>query len=296
MPERKDTHMQTGIYTPLITPFNAEGALDLRALDNLLSLYQQSGVSGLIVFSEWSEAHTLYADERERILQLLTQCGLPFIIDISTQSNEIKKALAKQAEHYCANTILCDIKQTHNRISETFVLIEELAEIFTGNIHLHVTDDLAKDHIAIKKLVRMQPVRSIMDDFSDPNKLSFCRRHYGKYIQQFCSTDFLSIIDTTSSGIAAIYHPFTACFAENAAKLFKQVSHQQYKLAIDQLDSYNALVKIFSQIDTESVILMIKWLLAREGIIEEHTRIKCASMNETLIMRIESALHFAKTT
>ncbi len=57
-----------GAFTALVTPFDADGALDEPGLRRLLAWQVASGIDGLVPCGTTGEAPTLSADERERVI------------------------------------------------------------------------------------------------------------------------------------------------------------------------------------------------------------------------------------
>jgi 4-hydroxy-tetrahydrodipicolinate synthase len=63
----------SGIYTALITPFDAQGALDEEGLCFLIQRQKNAGVDGIVVLGTTGEAPTLTDQEKERIIRLAAQ-------------------------------------------------------------------------------------------------------------------------------------------------------------------------------------------------------------------------------
>jgi 4-hydroxy-2-oxoglutarate aldolase len=58
----------TGVFPPIPTPFDAEGALDSQALTRNLQRWNDSGLAGYVVLGSNGEAVTLTPEERVRVL------------------------------------------------------------------------------------------------------------------------------------------------------------------------------------------------------------------------------------
>ncbi len=59
--------MIEGIYTALVTPFDAEGHVNIEVLDALLTLQIEAGVDGVVALGTTGEAPTLLPHEKEQI-------------------------------------------------------------------------------------------------------------------------------------------------------------------------------------------------------------------------------------
>src|SRR5258708_6312870 len=54
-----------GVWVPLITPFDAQGAVDVEAIERLCHEYASAGVSGIVAMGTTGEASSLEPDERQ---------------------------------------------------------------------------------------------------------------------------------------------------------------------------------------------------------------------------------------
>jgi 4-hydroxy-tetrahydrodipicolinate synthase len=54
-----------GVWVPLITPFDAQGAVDVDAIERLCHEYAAAGVSGIVAMGTTGEASSLEPDERQ---------------------------------------------------------------------------------------------------------------------------------------------------------------------------------------------------------------------------------------
>ena len=64
-------HVLAGLYVPLITPFDAVGAVDLRTLDRIAHEVLDGGAAGLVALGTTGEPSSLTADERARVLEVI---------------------------------------------------------------------------------------------------------------------------------------------------------------------------------------------------------------------------------
>lgn len=62
--------MIEGVYTAIVTPFLADGALDEEGLKVLISKQQEANVNGIVVLGTTGEAPTLTAAEKERVIKI----------------------------------------------------------------------------------------------------------------------------------------------------------------------------------------------------------------------------------
>jgi len=78
----------TGVYVPLITPFDAEGAVALGPLETLAREVLDAGASGLVALGTTAEPTSLTGAEQRDILEVLTrvctQRSAPLLVGAST--------------------------------------------------------------------------------------------------------------------------------------------------------------------------------------------------------------------
>src|SRR5580700_6144651 len=66
----------TGLYVPLITPFDQHGELDAPALEALAHRVLDEGATGIVALGTTAEAPTLTEAERRRVLDICARaCG-----------------------------------------------------------------------------------------------------------------------------------------------------------------------------------------------------------------------------
>ena len=64
----------TGIYVPIITPFDEQGQINVKELRSLLTSMIESGVSGFVAAGTTGEGYALSFDERRLILTTIVDC------------------------------------------------------------------------------------------------------------------------------------------------------------------------------------------------------------------------------
>ena len=65
-----------GVWVPLITPFDASGAVDIEAIERLCGEYLADGVAGIVALGTTGEAPALDADEKQAVIAACSRaCG-----------------------------------------------------------------------------------------------------------------------------------------------------------------------------------------------------------------------------
>jgi 4-hydroxy-tetrahydrodipicolinate synthase len=85
-----------GVWVPLITPFDASGAVDIEAIERLCSAYLADGVTGIVALGTTGESPVLDADEKQAVVdacsRVCAQRGAPLIV--GTGTNNTRATLA----------------------------------------------------------------------------------------------------------------------------------------------------------------------------------------------------------
>ena len=98
-----------GIYTPLITPFRADGSFDLDALSELIERLIAAGVHGLISGGSTGENYAETVEERLDLARFITERTngrLPVIVGTGAMRTPDSIALAQGAREMGADAIL----------------------------------------------------------------------------------------------------------------------------------------------------------------------------------------------
>jgi 4-hydroxy-tetrahydrodipicolinate synthase len=79
-----------GVWVPLITPFDASGAVDLEAIERLCGEYLADGVAGIVALGTTGESPVLDAEEKRAVVEVCSrvcaQRGAPLIVGTGTNN------------------------------------------------------------------------------------------------------------------------------------------------------------------------------------------------------------------
>ena len=91
-----DLHL-SGVWIPLITPFDKSGAVDVDAIERLCSEYLADGVAGIVALGTTGESPTLDADEKRAVVDACSRVcaprGAPLIV--GTGTNNTRSTIAE---------------------------------------------------------------------------------------------------------------------------------------------------------------------------------------------------------
>ena len=94
------TEAASGVYVIAVTPFKADGALDLDSTDRMVDFYLQAGASGLTVLGIMGEAPKLTSEESATIVKhILTRVAgrVPVVVGVSAPGFAQIEGLSKRA-------------------------------------------------------------------------------------------------------------------------------------------------------------------------------------------------------
>ena len=97
-------HVFSGLWAPLITPFNADGALDLASLSRLTRHLVGAGLDGLVVCGTTGEPATLSMDEKARVLATV-RAAAPEVPLVMGVTGVAPAAVAHECQHWAKQGI-----------------------------------------------------------------------------------------------------------------------------------------------------------------------------------------------
>ena len=102
-------HPFAGVYTPLATPFTADGSLDERGLTANVERYLQTPLTGLVVLGSNGEAPQLDDDEADRAIAVVRAAmprGRPLLAGTGRESTRATIAATRRAADLGADAVL----------------------------------------------------------------------------------------------------------------------------------------------------------------------------------------------
>ncbi len=103
------THRFAGIYTPIVTPFTAEGEVDDRAIAHNVDRYLKSPLTGLVVLGSNGEAAQLEDDEADRVIAIVRERmprERPMLVGTGRESTRATIAACKRAAALGADAVM----------------------------------------------------------------------------------------------------------------------------------------------------------------------------------------------
>lgn len=188
-----------GIYTALVTPMNAAGAVDEPALGRIVDHMIACGVHGLIPLGSTGEYYALSPAERERVLRVTldTAAGrVPVVAGANAGATSDVVAYARQAEKLgCAGVLLAAPYYSLPAPDELFAHFRTVNDAIGIPIMLYnypgrTGVDMKPEWVA--ELSALKNVRYIKDSTGDMTRISSLLRLCGDRLGVFCGCDTLA--------------------------------------------------------------------------------------------------------
>ncbi|SMO84879.1 dihydrodipicolinate synthase family protein [Paracoccus laeviglucosivorans] len=184
-----------GIYTPLITPFHADGQVDYDALGAVVEHLVASGVHGLISGGSTGENYAETVEERLEIARIITEktAGrLPVIIGTGAMRTPDSIALAVGARDMGADAILLGTPPysvpTERENALNALAIDRAADlpIILYNYPGRMSVEMGREFL--DRVGRSKNVIGIKESSGDINRVHLLARDY-PHIQLSCGMD-----------------------------------------------------------------------------------------------------------
>ncbi len=126
------TKTDSGVFIPIITPFNVQDEVDLNSFESQLDLILSAPITGVVVCGTTGEGLYLSADEKKLLIQTLVDYRtrtymFKIIVATGTQKQEEAIELAKFAEEIGCDGILAYPPRTENQ-EEVIAFYQSLAQ------------------------------------------------------------------------------------------------------------------------------------------------------------------------
>ncbi|WP_444463064.1 dihydrodipicolinate synthase family protein [Rhodobacter capsulatus] len=184
-----------GIYTPVITPFSADGEIDYTALAELIERLIGAGVHGLISGGSTGENYAETIEERLAIARFVTDRAkgqLPVIVGTGAMRTPDSIALAIGAREMGADAILLGSPPyavpTERENALNALAIDRAADlpIVLYNYPGRMCVEMGRDFL--DRVGRSRNVVAIKESSGDINRLHLLARDY-PHIQMSCGMD-----------------------------------------------------------------------------------------------------------
>jgi 4-hydroxy-2-oxoglutarate aldolase len=170
------THQFAGIYTPIVTPFHADGAVDEQAIASNVDRYLASPLTGLVVLGSNGEAAQLDDDEADRVIAVVrarVPRDRPLLVGTGRESTRATIAASKRAATLGADAVMARTPSFYKpqMTSENFVRhYTEVADaspvpVLLYNVTMYTGVNLLPD--AVEQLSEHPNIAGLKDSGND---------------------------------------------------------------------------------------------------------------------------------
>ncbi len=159
-----------GAFTALVTPFDADGNVDLPAMKKIAEHQLAEGIDGLVVAGTTGEAATLTLEETQAAVEAVLEVArgkVPVVVGTGTNSTAKTVATTKRAMSWGVDAVLvvCPYynKPTQEGMFQHFKAVHEAAglPIIAYNVPGRTASDLLPETIA--RLVDIEAIVAVKD-------------------------------------------------------------------------------------------------------------------------------------
>jgi len=170
------TYQFAGIYTPIVTPFTADGEVDDRAIASNVDRYLASPLTGLVVLGSNGEAAQLEEDEADQVIATVrarVPKGRPMLVGTGRESTRATIAASKRAAALGADAVMARTPSFYKpqMTSENFIRhYTEVADaspvpVLLYNVTVYTGVNLLPD--AVEKLSEHPNIVGLKDSGND---------------------------------------------------------------------------------------------------------------------------------
>jgi dihydrodipicolinate synthase/N-acetylneuraminate lyase len=174
----------SGIYTPVVTPFDASGEIDAQGLARNIDRYIASPLTGIIVLGSNGEAPQLEDEEADRAIAIVRDrvpSGRPLLAGTGRESTRATIAACKRAARLNVDAVMVRTPSFYKNLMTTDAFVRHYTEVADAspvpvilyNVTMYTGVNLLPD--AVEKLSEHHNIVGIKDSGND-------MVHFGDYI------------------------------------------------------------------------------------------------------------------
>jgi 4-hydroxy-tetrahydrodipicolinate synthase len=285
--------MFTGVFTAIVTPFDADGAVDYGCLRALIDRQAAAGVDGIVPVGTTGESPTLSYDEHSRVIdETIEACRGRMKVIAGTGANSTSEALelTRRAKDAGADGTL-QVTPYYNKPNQEGLYRHFSAIADLGlPVMLYNVPGRSGREIAIETIVRLSEHPSIVG----VKEAAGCVDRVSLILSQ-CSTGVLS-------GDDALTLPMMAAGADGvisvASNLIPEVMVSMVGAAREgrwdaARELHLAYHRVFSDLFLDTNPIPVKAAMAMNGLCQETYRLPLCEMHEGLKSQLRETLEVA---
>jgi 4-hydroxy-tetrahydrodipicolinate synthase len=285
-----------GIYTALITPFDAKGEVDFAALTKVLEQQIGAGIRGYVICGTTGEGSTLAKEEKERLFRFVFEYSKGKNLDLvaGTGTNDTREsiALTKLAAEIGYRQFLIVVpyynKPSQAGLHAHFTAIAD--SLNDGKVILYNVPGRTGISLSVETVVSLAAHPKIRAIKEASGNLQYLAELQGGLAEKKRTLSLLSGDDLT-------YYPFLLAGGNGVISVSSHVCPQamlEIEAAVAQGDRAKGdrlqekYFPIFDALFVESNPGPVKWMLEKLGLIENRLRLPLVPVEASAIEKLES--------
>jgi 4-hydroxy-tetrahydrodipicolinate synthase len=289
--------MFKGVYTALITPFTAKGAVDEKAFQDFVEWQINQGVHGLVPCGTTGESPTLTHDEHNRVIDLCVEVArgrVPVMAGTGSNSTDEAIMTTRHAKKSGADSALVVVpyynKPTQEGLYQHFKAINDAVDIpiILYNVPARSVANMSDDTIArLAELPNIVGLKDASGDLARPyilrSKLSDKNK---EQFQLFSGEDMTAVAFNVSGGHGCI-SVASNVMPKACAEVQEACSRKDY---VSALTLHDRLVALNSVLFCETSPSPVKYALSLMGKCSPNLRLPLVGVSEVSQKEIEKTL------
>ena len=286
----------TGIWTALITPFTADGEVDIPALDALLAEQMQAGIAGLVLIGSTGEGLTLSVQEKLTVLRRAVsrvQGKLKIMSGTGTIGTEQTLEFAKLAVDTGANSLLITtppyVKASTAGLLAHYRAIAQETDVPICLYHIPARTGQRLTLAQFKQLTAIPQVVAVKEAGSD---MAFYTDVVLTTGVSVLSGDDLSFLPSLAAGGQGCISVIANIFPQQMQMLYRAYQRGDNDKAQAM---HQRLFPLMQALFWEANPAPVKAILAERGSIKNHLRLPLTAVKNDTYLRLQEVLRATET-
>lgn len=285
----------SGVFVIAVTPFTAEGEIDVASIDRVVDFYLEKGVTGMTILGMMGEAHKLTADESRIVVERYMQRidgRIPVIVGVSAAGTDPLVRFARSAMDAGAAGLMLAPVSTVRTEEQIYGYFSDVMDRVTAPIVLQDYPFITGVNISvttIRRLVDRYPHLVMLkhEDWPGLTKLSRLTKAEGRRISILVGNGGLYLPQEMRRGADGAMTGFA--YPEMLVDVVKLFQRGEAELAEDLFDLYLPLLRHEAQ-PVVGIALRKEVLRRRGAIASAHVRSPGPKLNGDDLKELDQLL------
>jgi 4-hydroxy-tetrahydrodipicolinate synthase len=259
----------------MLTPFDANDAIDFLMLEKNIAAQLEAGVNGLIFGGSLGEASTLSSEEKHKLLSqavAFVNGKVPVVMNIAEQTTRVAIDMAQKAQSLGAEGLMVlpplRYKADDN---ETLRWFGDIASSTSLPVMVYNNPVDYKIEVTIamfEQLAKYPNINAVKESTRDVTNITRMRNHFGNRFSLLCGVDTL-VVEELLLGADGIVGGLVDAFPKEMVALYQLVKQERYTEAIALYRWFLPLLELDIH---PKLVQYIKLAATQTGISNEYVR------------------------